>query len=213
MKPIPAYPLQWPDGWKRSQAQADGRFGKRKPHAGSSYATLQEVTIADGVGRVRTELDRMGLSDDDIVISTNLVLRLDGLPRSDQRQPDDAGAAVYWRNRAGETKCIAIDRYARVADNLAAIAATLNAMRAIERHGGAEILDRAFTEFTTLPTPEGKPWHIVLSYPAHASTDHVRRNYQRARSTFHPDKGGDANTFNTITSAWESFCAERGIQS
>lgn len=62
---------------------------------------------------------------------------IDGFPRSGQSEPSDGGVAVYWLTSTGETKCIAIDRYDRVADNLAAVAATLDAMRAIERHGGA----------------------------------------------------------------------------
>jgi hypothetical protein len=61
---------------------------------------------------------------------------------------------------------MAIDQYDRVEHNLAAIAATLDAMRAIKRHGGAEILDRAFTGFTALPAPMagGKPWRQVLGF-------------------------------------------------
>jgi hypothetical protein len=128
-----------------------------------SWNTKGEISIADGVQRVRLELDRMGIRDADIVISTNLHLRLDGLPKSGQAQPADPGAAVYWRTKDGQ-RCMAIDQYDRVEHNLAAIAATLDAMRAIKRHGGAEILDRAFTGFTALPAPMagGKPWRQVL---------------------------------------------------
>ncbi|ROU09438.1 hypothetical protein [Lysobacter enzymogenes] len=84
-------------------------------------------------------------------MSTNLTLRRDGLPRSDQREPADPGAAVYWTDCTGADRCMAVDRYTKTAGNLAALAATLEAMRAIERHGGAEILDRVFTGFTALP--------------------------------------------------------------
>ncbi len=212
MTTIPAYPLQWPTGWKRTANRAYGRFGTRSKHATYSWSTRKDITIAGAVDRVRAELGRMGLHDDDVVISTNLKLRLDGLPRSDQREPEDSGAAVYWIDKAGATRCMAIDRYTKIADNLAAIAATLEAMRAIERHGGAEILDRAFTGFTALPPPSGdKPWHVVLGCPAHASTDHVRQNYRKARSTFHPDRDGDTEIFIAIQTAWSDFCAERGI--
>jgi hypothetical protein len=154
----------------------------------------------------------MGRDDNDIVVSTNVALRLDGWPRSDQGEPGDRGAAVYWREKLGAMRCMAIDRYDRVADNLAAIAATLEAMRAIERHGGAEILDRAFTGFAALAGPESAtPWHVVLGVPAHASTEHVRENYRKARSLFHPDRGGDAATFDGIQRAWQAFCAARGV--
>lgn len=220
---ISAYPLQWPEGWQRTDPMNRGRArfsNKVREYSSwtdgsgqtrtSSFMRSKEVTVAEGVDRVRSEIQRIG-ADDDMVISTNLQLRLDGLPRSGQRDPDDPGAAVYWRDRHGSTRCMAIDRYDRVADNLAAIAATLDAMRAIERHGGAEILDRAFTGFAALTGPESKPWHVVLGCPAHASTEHVTQNYKRARSEFHPDKGGDAETFGAIQAAWKSFCAERGL--
>ena len=210
---IPAYPLQWPEGWKRTHpAQREhGRFSRKSTQPGRSYPTQRELTINEAVTRLRDELGRMGVSDDDLVINTNLKLRLDGLPKSDQRQPNDAGAVAYWRDRAGNTRCMAIDRYHRVADNLAAIAATIEAMRAIERHGGAEILNRAFTGFTAIED-QSKPWHAVLGVPAHAATDDVRTAYRRARAATHPDRdGGDAELFGAVQAAWATFCKERGI--
>lgn len=213
---IPAYPLQWPAGWKRSTEQAFGRFGKRTAvksnYSDNVYQQKKQVTVADAVSRIRTELDRMGLRDDDIVISTNLKLRLDGLPRSDQREPDDSGAAVYWVDKTGATRCMAIDRYTRIADNLAAIAATLDAMRAIERHGGAEILDRAFTGFKALPGPSGEiqyHWRDELGIdtprPTRAEVDHA---YKRMRSKCHPDNGGSDALFHRIQRAYEQACRE-----
>lgn len=202
---IPAYPLQWPDGWKRtvSYNRDNGAF-KRDGSA---------LSIAAAVGRVRDELRRFGVSEDDLVVSTNLRLRLDGFPRSDQGEPSDPGVAVYWETKSRQRRCMAIDRYKRVAQNIAAVAATLEAMRAIERHGGAEVLDRAFTGFTALPAPEGsKPWYVVLGCPPNASTEHVRTNYRKARSEFHPDRpGGDADTFDAIQRAWQQACAALGI--
>ncbi len=224
MTTIPAYPLQWPEGWKRTPnaARTRARFAKKERRYNSwtdssgqkhsnSYLSSSEVSIAGGVERVRAELARIG-ADDDMVISTNLHLRLDGLPKSGQREPQDPGAAVYWRDRNGAMRCMAIDRYDRVADNLAAIAATLEAMRAIERHGGAEILDRAFTGFTALsgPAPD-RPWHVVLGVPTRADTDHVRRVYRTLRSMTHPDRGGDSLAFDQVQRAWAMFCTERGV--
>lgn len=212
---IPAHPLQWPAGWPRTDhfGRKYARFGKRRDaaHPGG-WRQWGEVSIADATGRVREQLAKMGV--DDIVVSTNLTLRLDGLPRSGQPEPSDPGAAVYWRDTSGATRCMAIDRYLRTADNLAAIAATLEAMRAIERHGGAEILDRAFTGFTALPGPDGNdPWWDVLEVTAHASTETVRANYQRRRRDTHPDRpGGDSAAFDRVQRAWAAFCAERGLE-
>ena len=120
-----------------------------------------------GVERVLDELGRLSIWRDDSVISTNITTRLDGLPRSDQKAPEDPGVAVYWETKNGDRRVMAIDQYRRVADNLAAIAATLEALRAIERHGGAQILDRAFTGFTSLPSPAAaRTWREVIGVPA-----------------------------------------------
>ena len=187
---INAYPLQWPTGWKRATARKEARFSTRD--YGSRPARV--LTVSDGCDRVLRELDRMGYTRNDVVISTNVVLRLDGLPRSDQRAPDDPGAAVYWRTRKGENKVMAIDIYDRVADNLAAIAATLEAMRSIERHGGAAILERAFTGFVALPSPGAKRnWWEVLGLQSDATREAVKTAYRRLASIHHPDKPGGSH--------------------
>src|SRR6185312_14224710 len=129
-----AYPLCWPEGWKRKQSWERQRahFGRQVQQSGRSYSSKEPLTVAQATERVLDELRRMGINENDVVISTNLKLRLDGFPRSDQANPADPGAAVYWRkDDAAQMKCIAIDRYDRVEGNLAAIAATLEAMRAI----------------------------------------------------------------------------------
>ncbi|NIJ89482.1 hypothetical protein FHR49_002283 [Xanthomonas campestris] len=206
---IPASPLSWPAGWKRTPAgkRDKSRFRKsgrvRYPGQGESTRVL---SVAEGVDRVRLELQRMGIDAADLVISTNLELRLDGLPRSNQRQPADPGVAVYWLDRFDRTqppKCMAIDRYDRVADNLAAVAATLEAMRAIERHGGAAILERAFAGFTALPAPAAPSWREVLD-PADPEG-----SYRRLRSQHHPDRaGGDATEFQRVQRAWDAYQQE-----
>lgn len=210
---IPAYPLQWPEGWRRmpGASRTRAKFGRQTQSSYGSWKTREGLTIAQAVQRVRDELARMGITDDDLVISTNLELRLDGLPRSNQREPDDPGVSVYWTQKRGKVpRCMAIDRYDRVADNLAAIAATLDAMRAIERHGGAEILNRAFTGFTAIED-QSAAWHVVLGVSAHASTSDVRDAYKRARARAHPDHGGTGNAFFEVQSAYTAFCRERGI--
>lgn len=194
------YPLAWPIGWKRAQPshRKDAKFSKKIYQAssmpgGSGYYRSASVTVAEGTKRVLDELDRMGILSNDIVISTNLELRQDGLPRSNQRAPDDPGVAVYWKNRKdAQHKVMAIDLYSTVADNLAAVAATLDAMRAIERHGGAVILERAFTGFAALPAPN--TWRAVLGFTEDAlpTLEQVKREYRMHSMGAHPDKtGGD----------------------
>lgn len=215
---IPAHPLQWPTGWKRTAHfdRTRARFAKKErkhntwtdgsgQQRSRSWMDSKEISIADGVERVRGELARMSIRDDDLVISSNLELRLDGFPRSGQREPSDPGVAVYWRAGA-VTRCMAIDRYDRVADNLAAVAATLEAMRAIERHGGAAILDRAFTGFSALPPPApARAWWVTLGVPADASPATVETAYRRMRALHHPDRGGDAEAFHEVQLAYEQW--------
>jgi hypothetical protein len=137
--PFHKYPLSWPDGWRRTQYRKSGRF-----RSSDEYRS----TVADGLSRISSELGKLGVSEDDLLISTNIPTRLDGMPKSDQSEPTDPGVAVYWRTKQdAPMQCMAIDAYSRVADNLCAIAATLDAMRAIERHGGAQIQERAFRGF------------------------------------------------------------------
>jgi hypothetical protein len=65
----------------------------------------------------------MGVTRDDVVISTNIPARLDGLPRGDAKWPADPGAAVYWTNGfSSGPRVMAIDQYTAVEDNLAEIA-------------------------------------------------------------------------------------------
>ena len=77
----------------------------------------------------------MAIPECDVIISTNLRLKKDGYPYSNQIEPSDKGCAVWWRESPAE-KVIALDKYDRTADNLYAIGKTIEAMRGIERWGG-----------------------------------------------------------------------------
>ena len=216
---IPAYPLAWPAGWKRTAPahRAHAKFSRKERKSTthrradgstyeSSWQSSRDLTIADAVERVLQQLRMMGVQDDDLVVSSNLELRLDGRPRSGQRSPADPGVAVYWTDRANPDhppRCMAIDRYVGVADNLAAVAATLEAMRAIERHGGAAILERAFSGFLALAGPAAIDWREVLD-PADPEG-----SYRRLRAQHHPDRpGGDVEAFQRVQRAYEQYQQE-----
>ena len=199
------FPLQWPQGWKRtaSYARQGGRFRKGdKP-----------LSVIAAVERVLAELDRLGVNDNDVVISTNLKTRLDGLPRSDQARPGDVGVCVYWQKGREPMRCMAVDRYDEVADNLAAVAATLEAMRAIERHGGAAILDRAFTGFAALPAPAKgqRDWWTVLGLEEGAGVAEIREAYGRLARLHHPDRGGDAEAMAELNVARDAGLKKWGF--
>lgn len=208
-----AYPLDWPPGWPRTKSyhRTDALFGKRD-RSTNGFGYLKSLTIADGTKRLLDELAKMNATT--IVISSDMKLRKDGLPISGQPTPPDPGVAVYWRDRNRSERCIAVDRYNSIADNLGAIAATLSAMRAIERHGGAEILDRAFTGFVAmLPGPANTPWHDILEVERDASAYVVEMRYRVLRGKYHPDRPeGDADQFLAVQHAWDAFKIERGIK-
>lgn len=223
---IERFPLQWPAGWRRASIhdRKIGQFNKRELKTSTytkpdgtrdSYMAKAYLTVADGVKRVLAELGRMGVRDGDIVISTNVQVRLDGLPRSGQKAPDDPGVAVYWLepgSKAGDIpRCMAIDAYTAVEDNLAAVAATLEALRAIERHGSASILNRALAGLqAALPAPGGlasdnRGWREVLDVDHAEKPDPglIERNYHRLRSIHHPDRGGTVAQFKAVENAFE----------
>lgn len=202
---INAYPLQWPEGWKRTGGahRKQARFSKAGTRGQYNIRTQRDLTMYDALGRLLGELEKMGIDRDDVVISTNVPVRLDGLPRSGAAEPADPGAAVYWVE-GKHRRVMAIDIYDRVADNIAALAATLDAMRSIERHGGAAILERAFTGFTALPAPTGvRDWQIVLELQALLlpGREDIERAYRRLASKHHPDKGGTAEAMAEINRA------------
>lgn len=197
---VPAFPLQWPQGWQRQ----DERYRK----SGNFKHSGSRVTIAHAAARIREQLRMMGCQEDDLVVSSNLRPRLDGYPYSGQPEPTDPGVAVYWNDPFnGTPRCMAIDLYDRVADNLAAIAATLEAMRAIERHGGAEILNRAFTGFAAIEDQSAGSWWQVLGVESDALPFVIEAAYKRLRSEHHPDRGGDPDQFHRVQCAYEQATA------
>lgn len=207
---IQAYPLQWPAGWRRTEShrRERARFGQKEavyrddPVKGRyhAYDRSKDLSVFDAIERALKSLQLMGLSRDDVVISTNVPTRLDGLPKSNARVPDDPGAAIYWR-KGKDTRCMAIDRYDRVQDNIAAIAATLEAMRAIDRHGGASILDRAFMGFTALAAPVSW-WQVLELKGPNASADEIQTAHKRLSMKHHPDRpDGDTEKMASINAA------------
>jgi len=192
---IDAYPLYWPEGWQRTPEPAPSQFGSwnNKPSVAKSVYFLLE------------ELRRMGIPEDDVIISTNLTLRNDGLPYSNQKKPSDCGVSIWWTGKELEQKVIALDKYNTVGCNIWAVGKTIEALRGIDRWGSGEILNRTFKGFTALPPPGGG-WCIILQCDGD-DFDLAKRNYMRLRSKHHSDNGGDPILFNQVQEAWKE-CQE-----
>lgn len=206
MKSAERYPLTWPEGWKRTTYRVNATFGKT---AGRSISGgnlgKKRLSIEDAFGRIEEELERHGVDTSTVIVSTNLKTNMRGMPSGAAGEPGDPGVAVYWI-RKGKPQCMAIDGYTRVADNLAAVAATLDAMRAIERHGGAAIMERAFLGFAQLPETTdamgGKTWRQILEIDrSEVDQEHINFRSRELLKVHHPDAGGDRSTFEAIIAA------------
>jgi hypothetical protein len=208
---IEAYPLCWPNNKPRTpkQARDRARFGK-KEKTEYSWMTTKCLTVAQALSRVTRELEaftRPGrtyrIPPDSIVISTNIKVNRHGLPYSDTKQPDDVGVAVYFQ-LDGRNYCLPCDKWDRVADNLAAIASHIGALRGIERWGVGETHD-VFTGFRALPStePAKREWYVVLGINSNAGWTEAEKAYKKKVVECHPDKpGGSHEAFIELQEAW-----------
>jgi len=201
-------PLTWPAWFPRTlfDERQPARFGtKNQGSWGSKPLTLHQACrrVTDEIGKYTRNGQPWRCDPEDVIISTDLLLRNDGLPRSGQRTPDDPGAAVYFA-LDGKQRCIPCDMYQRIEDNIGAIAATIAALRTIERHG-SQMFEAAFTGFDALPAPDqvvGRSWRDVLSYYGDSLAE-AKTAYQKARKVAHPDHGGAYGQLHEVQTAWE----------
>ncbi len=202
---VERYPLFWPNGWKRTNPseRQRGHFAKHSTEhtAASDGSTSKRIstrplTAVDAAMRLQREIDRLGGSDG--VLSTNLKLRIDGVPTAKQIDPSDPGAAVYFDlNR--KPVCLACDKWDRVADNIAAIAQHIDALRRIERYG-IGTMEQAFAGYQALPAAM-TDWWIVLDLHPNANLDDVDAAFKRLAFNAHPDRGGSHDQMARLSEA------------
>lgn len=175
------YPLHWPIGWPRTPYPQRSRFDTSQHRAQNAIVT---------------ELTRLGATD--IIISTNLELRRDGQPYTKQTRLDDQGVAVYFKYNNAE-QCIPCDKWATIAENMQAIAKTVEALRGLDRWGAKEMVDAAFRGFKALPESitmgagEVRAWHDVLEVSSNASPEVIRAAYRKLAAMYHPDNPSTGN--------------------
>lgn len=198
---ITAYPLCWPTGYGRRprQDRKVGKFATNERRGSNTWRTASLITVANARRRLQDELDRIGAQS--VILSSNIELRLDGQPRSDRRSPTDPGVALYFTLK-GRAVAMPCDTYEDVAQSIAALAAHIEATRAIERHGVASI-EAMFTGFMALRAPGPKPWREVLGFTADARP--MRADIEAKRRTlarqYHPDVGGSEAAMAEINAA------------
>lgn len=234
-----AFPLQWPSGRPRTPAAKRQRsqFHRitREPNSYNPSHMMQrkrEMTMAEGISRVMAEFSKFTrnghnwrVNPDLVVISSNVQLRQDGLPYSNRREPDDPGVAVYFE-LDGKAHCLSCDKWDKVADNLAAIAAHVEAVRGQERWGVAD-LAQMFAGFKQLPGGAAVAPAMTVEDAAAFVVQHMgplpaaqglemsrvgvqlvmndaslcREAYRHAAKRLHPDAGGTVEQFQRLQEA------------
>jgi len=190
---VSRYPLSWPAHQPRTPAHKRdyGRFDDKR----SRNTAIEEL---------QEEVRR--LKGRNMILSSNLKLRNDLLPYSNQPKTDDPGVAVYF-DLDGESTCIACDRFLKDVDNIWAIKKTIECLRGVERYGSTQMMKQAFTGFAALPAPTAvEPWWVVLEVDRDCSTyDEVLHMYRLKVREVHPDiPGGSVEEFNRVQAAWDS---------
>ncbi len=177
------FPLQWPDNWPRvlPKDRKESRF----------------VTgMARALKEVHHELDLLGACN--VVITSDLPRRSNGMPYGESA---DNGIAVWFVWRDVE-RVMASDCWRRPAENLHAIALSIQAIRGLERWGAHDIMVRAFQGFAALPSGEPpilRPWWKVLCIQRDvmeeplATLARARRSHRILMKAAHPDREGGSH--------------------
>lgn len=199
------FPLQWPDGWKRTRPALRDRskFG---------FRSSGQVSFSGARTELLTELGRLGAIN--AVITSDLPTRNDGLPYANGRS-DDPGIAVWFllagANGRHEERVFACDKWRSHAENMTAIARSIEAMRGLDRWGAGDVVTRAFAGFAALPPGGGgeqqlpqQPATVVRSWQEVFEVDAlvdavgprdllaiVKARHRDKIKQHHPDLGGD----------------------
>lgn len=187
-----AYPVDWPALRKKEGGRKESLFrdGGRRILWDAAVRRLREqcslVTKSGSAWRMK-----------EMTLSTNFALRLDGRPRRDRGAPADTAVAFFFE-LDGEPHVLACDRWDTVPDNIAAIAAHIEALRGQERWGVAD-MKQAFAGHVALPAPE--QWFQVLGVTSNASHDDIDRAWRDKMGSAHPDKGGTSDAAARINAA------------
>lgn len=186
-----SYPLQWPVGYPRTN------YPSRHPHF------KKTKTFGYERDELLRQLKLLGARD--VIISSNVPLRQDGIPYAnfERRSITDRGIAVYFTFNK-EQKVLACDAWDSFEVNLRALWKTVEDMRALERNGCSQIISQVFTGFKAIPEQtSAKQWWEVLGVSRTASKQDVVFAYRNLAKIHHPDLGGNSSMFSDISEAYQ----------
>jgi hypothetical protein len=158
-------PLRWPADWARTAA-ADRRSGRQ-------FVCTPSTALRELEGNLR------GLGITYAVVSSWLpVGARTGAMRLDMARtalPDPGVCLAFVR--ADREHVLARDAFATVLGNLRSIGLAIEGLRAMERHGGTAILDRAFAGFVALP--DRAHWRTVLGAAPGLTLGEIEARYRQ----------------------------------
>jgi hypothetical protein len=201
--------VTFPEGYPRTPADkrewSSFTRTRMSPHG---YKVTGTVTFTDALQDLQAEIRRAGGSN--LRIDQDGAADAYGVPMAGKKEPVDPGVVVYWTRR-GKQYVIACDRYKTRAENLRAIAKTIEATRGIERWG-AVTAEQAYRGYEALPPPGGtsgappsRPPHEVLNVQQGAPASVVRAAFNALAKDAHPDKGGTTERFRELVAARDAL--------
>lgn len=196
---IDSFPLCWPPGWRRAGARKSSKF---------------KASFAPSRDQLFRELKLLGCPNYNVILSSNIPLRKDGIPYAGQANPQDPGFAVYF-SLNNKPMVFACDQYKTATDNLWAIAKSIEALRGIKRWGASDMMERSFTGFAALPPstdpkPKFKWWKVLNFNGPIVSKEQIQERWKSLATIHHPDRGGDPSMMAEINAARDEGLRENG---
>lgn len=191
-----AYPLAWPEGWKRTPLHRQGRSRFKVTPDKARRNLLDQVRMLGALYPV---------------ISSNVPVRQDGHPYADasRRIIHDPGVAIYFE-LDGKAMAMACDIYQTPHENMHSLGHAIEHLRGLDRHGGGTMIERAFAGFTALPSPDAPlTWHDILGVTPNASADQIEAAYREKAKRMHPDAGGSHEAMSELNAAREAALKAR----
>lgn len=193
-----AFPLQWPEGWPRTNyRESTHPFGGK----------VHQLTFERARDGLRNELALLGATS--IVLSSNVPLRADGEAAASaaRKRMNDPGVAVYFILKK-RPMVMAQDRFTDVAANIRSLAMAIDGMRQLKRHGGGTMMERAFTGFAAIAPPSWKkPWREVFGVKPDWRGD-ITALYREKAKNRHPDAGGSDQLMAELNVAYQEARAD-----
>lgn len=176
-----AYPLTWPSSWPRTE------FARRE-------TSRMKSTLPAALKNLRSEINLLGGKN--LILSSNATLGND--------RPAESGVCAYFI-RDGENVAIPCDRWKTLAENIQAIAKTVEALRGIERWGAKHMVKAAFRGFAALPEKSSsRTFYDVLGLQTGPLTISALNAAFRTRAKLcHPDHGGSDAQMAEINEAYD----------